>query len=97
MTKPKFTPGPWIVVGSGFSDDKPVVYYEISMNGKPKISKANAKLIESSPDLYEALKEAEWIEFDCETYMCPSCGYGKQEGHGVGCKLNAALKKAVGE
>jgi hypothetical protein len=108
MTKPKFTPGPWKVVVAGFFDDRPsYTYYEIMMNNRTEISKSNAVLIESAPELYNALKSREWENgtrgggggyINGEIIMhCPKCGRLKSEGHSDDCNVGNALKKAVRE
>lgn len=59
---------------------------------------ANARLIASAPDLYAALKAAEWGGMDTEIHQdhCPACRHSEDIGHSPDCQLAAALRKAEG-
>jgi hypothetical protein len=70
MSKATFTPGPWKVVGFTFSDckEQDECGFIVRANGMCA-SKANARVTEAAPDMYEAL-----IRCVCELERASSMG-----------------------
>lgn len=55
---------------------------------------AAARLIAAAPELYEALKLAEWGGYTpSDERQCPVCYGCHDEGHAADCALRAALAK----
>lgn len=85
-----WTKGPWVVETNNFGN----TFVRVAHGGQvvSPINKANAHLIASAPDLYEALSEARaQIDYLHEKF--------KETGTGnsVLAKIDAALSKARGE
>jgi hypothetical protein len=58
---------------------------------------ADVHLISAAPELYAALKAAEWAAESCGAMECPACCATQTSGqHFEGCSLAATLAKAEG-
>jgi hypothetical protein len=102
--KEKFTPGPWVVgesadngiacvdTGYDYENISPIeiceCWGEEDDKATTEISRANAALIASAPDMYAALEEL--LEFGQN-----KCGCGSSEC--TFCRARSALAKARGE
>lgn len=63
-------------------------------------SEANANFIAAAPLMLEALQKVEWVKVyhQGDFYLeCPSCDEPKQTGHNDDCKIDAAIKAAIGQ
>ena len=94
MSKPKFTPGPWLVLHEGSSevsvqaDKKCICSLNYDPLPKEEVKKhlANANLIAAAPEMYDALKS-----------VCISCQLRDHETDCGRCAIGAAIRKARGE
>ena len=61
-------------------------------------AKRLAAIHQAAREMYALLKGLEWsIKFFITSGSCPSCDYGKSNGHRDDCRLAAVLKSVEGE
>ncbi len=100
----KFTPGPWkiepgreITAQSTRYEGEEILVAKVSWRPTQAEMRANATLISASPNMYAALKLAEWGgHADDEEHYCPVCFNKKRCGHARGCELALSIAKAEG-
>jgi len=84
------------IAASPHGSAHPVVEYREDKGRSHEETAANAALISSAPELYEALVTVEFGGGDLMN-ACPYCGRGEVSNHAPDCKLNNALRRARGE
>jgi len=110
MAESKHTPGEWEPIfqnkkafgvrtrdGYLFFSVQPSRYGDQDERYKDEVAEhiANLHLIAASPDMLEALMEAEWGGTAIGGNMsCPVCFNSREYGHSPDCKLAAAIAKA---
>lgn len=103
-SKPKHTPGPWewtepfgesrtLTTGSG---REPIIQAAAYEQPYLHASEADEALLAAAPELYAALKAAQWGNYSEGRERCPDCSGAFDEGHRKWCGIAAALAKAEG-
>lgn len=95
-----FTPGPWVIKESWMDgplvDVRAVDGFTVCGCGRPDEDNAtaNARLIAAAPELYDFVKQSEWVAADeLGAQYCHVCQLYKHSGHAIDCELNALLKR----
>jgi hypothetical protein len=101
------TPGPWTVhdiwnnnpcVENGGVFEIEEAHYDVKErleagSDVEGVIKGNARLIAQAPEMYELLKDVEYMQSEDWGYMaCAWCGYERGSGHSSTCRLAAVLK-----
>jgi hypothetical protein len=102
---PEFTPGPWHIESLEMLENAVIAFagYVVSIikpiPGGMEIAEANARLISTAPELFEALKAVEWGYERCDGELdcCPNCHEPEEKGHDKDCQLAAAIRKVEGK
>ena len=97
----RWTKGEWRVDGPVYFPNPNVGMWDVEgdTNVCTHCTLYDAHLIAAAPDMAAALAYVEWSavvhrEEGGVEVACPSCGAVQDDGHKVGCKLDAALSKA---